>query len=67
VDRFVQRFGANSMIFAVQTFERMIQASVDSVVTRFDSWSVIDFHFNAPGQNSGVLLGSIMGVQKDQN
>jgi predicted RNA methylase len=58
VDRFIHRFAANPMAFAIQTYEQMIQPSIDALVPRFDWWRARNFHFSPPGLNSGLLLGT---------
>jgi hypothetical protein len=57
IDRLAQSIG-NPILFAIQVCERMLPASVDELVGRFD-WSALHIYdFNAAGQNHGVLLAT---------
>src|SRR5262249_18279442 len=59
VDVLIRKFSENPLLCAIQVYEAVNPTSLVELTTRFD-WSTIQiYHLNEPGQNHGILLGTI--------
>jgi predicted RNA methylase len=54
-----RRFGRNRLLFVIQVYEALNQESLKELTALLD-WSALKLYdLNAPGQNHGVLLGTV--------
>ena len=51
-------FKSNKVLYAIQIYETVDQASLDELQRRFDWWELRIYDINAPGTNHGILLGT---------
>jgi hypothetical protein len=59
VDLLIQRLGHNKLLCAIQIYEKVNPASMDALTPRFD-WTAIKLYgLNEPGENHGILLGTL--------
>ena len=59
VDTLFDRFRNNRLLFAVQVYETVDAESLAELQTRFD-WSALHIYdLNEPGENHGILLGTL--------
>ncbi len=57
MDFLIAGFGQNRMLCAIQVYETVDPVSLAELEPRFD-WSALRVYgLNAPGKNSGILLG----------
>lgn len=57
VDLLTDQF-SNPLLFAIQAYEKIEQASLDELTPRFDWWRQRTYDVNPPGQNAGLLLAT---------
>lgn len=59
IDLVVRRFASHKILLATQVYERVVAASLAEATARFE-WSKLKIYdINAPGQNHGLLLGTL--------